>query len=153
VIIEDGFVVKAKQDKVWNFLMDTESLAYCLPGCEKVEYLGDGVYKAVAAVQIAFMKLKFNLNVQITDMEAPTRLVSQIDGKPVSLVGKLKLKAQMELFNLSENETELQYHMDMSLAGKLGSLGQSAFRSKATEMGDQFADNIRKALETSKVQK
>jgi uncharacterized protein len=153
MIIESGFTVQAKTEDVWNYLLDTKSLAGCLPGCEEVEYLGDDVYRAVAAVQIAFMKLKFNLNVKITEMTAPVELVSQIDGKPLSLVGQLKMKAKMNLTEVSENETQINYHMDMSLAGRLGSLGQSAFRSKATEMGAEFAENIKKALECTGVGK
>jgi uncharacterized protein len=150
MIIEDQFEVKASREDVWNFLMDTASLAGCLPGCEEVKDLGDGVYQAVAGVKIAFMKLKFNLNVRITDMIAPEELSSEVDGKPISLVGQLKMKAKMNLITVTEGVTRVQYHMDMSLAGKLGSLGQSAFRSKATEMGGEFSRNIRNQLETNK---
>jgi carbon monoxide dehydrogenase subunit G len=152
MIIEDKFDIKAKQENVWNFLMDTESLARCLPGCEEVKDMGAGVYQAVAGVQIAFMKLRFNLNVRITEMTPPMELVSEVDGKPMSLVGQLKLKAKMNLSAISESVTNVHYFMDMSMAGKLGALGQSAFRSKATEMGAQFAENIRKALEPVEVQ-
>ncbi|MDQ0218749.1 hypothetical protein ELQ35_05055 [Peribacillus cavernae] len=149
MIIENKFEVIAKQEDVWAFLMDTQTLAGCLPGCEEVNDLGDGVYQAVAVVKIAFMKLKFNLNVQITDMNPPQELLSEVDGKPMSLVGQLKVKARMNLNRVEEAATEIHYHMDMSLTGKLGSLGQSAFRSKATEMGTEFAENIRKSLELS----
>ncbi|RSK55141.1 CoxG family protein [Bacillus canaveralius] len=151
MIIENDFTVAANPEDVWNYLLDTKSLAGCLPGCEEVEYLGDDVYRAVAAVQIAFMKLKFKLNVKITDMTAPVEMVSEIDGKPLSLVGQLKVKAKLNLTEINENETQIKYHMDMSLAGKLGSLGQSAFRSKATEMGGEFAENIKKALECTQI--
>ncbi|WCK52340.1 carbon monoxide dehydrogenase subunit G [Aneurinibacillus sp. Ricciae_BoGa-3] len=149
MVIESEFEVKACREEVWNFLMDTESLARCLPGCEEVKDIGNGIYQAVAAVKIAFMKLKFNLNVRITDMNAPEELSSEVDGKPMSLVGQLKMKAKMNLTTVTDGVTQVQYHMDMSLSGKLGSLGQSAFRSKATEMGGEFAQNIRKQLEKS----
>jgi carbon monoxide dehydrogenase subunit G len=147
MIIEDHFEVKAKQEEVWAFLMDTESLAHCLPGCEEVKDMGDGVYQAIASVQIAFIKLKFNLNVQITDITPPQQLISEVEGKPFSLVGQLKMKARMDLTTTEEGSTHIHYHIDMSMSGKLGSLGQSAFRSKATEMGGLFAQNIRKSLE------
>jgi carbon monoxide dehydrogenase subunit G len=153
MIIEDQFEVKAKKQDVWDFLMDTKRLAGCLPGCEEVKEVGDGVYQAVAQVQIAFMKLKFNLNVRITEMNPPDQLLSEIDGKPLSLVGQLKVKAKMDLVEVDEGITKVQYHMDISLAGKLGSLGQSAFRSKSTEMGAEFAENIRMTLEPESVQK
>lgn len=153
MIIEDRFEVKAKQEDVWTFLLNTESLARCLPGCEEVKDLGNGVYQAVVAVQIAFMKLKFQVNVRITEMNPPQQLVSEIDGKPLSLVGQLKIKARMDLSSVSETVTQVYYYMDMSMAGKLGSLGQSAFRSKAAETGAIFAENIRKALEPAEIQK
>lgn len=151
MIIEDQFTIQADQEKVWNFLMDTETLARCLPGCEEVVDMGGGVYRAVAGVQIAFMKLKFNLNVRITDMNPPHQLVSEVDGKPMSLVGQLKMKAQMDLSSDVEGVTKVHYLMDMSMAGRLGSLGQSAFRSKSVEMGGIFAENIKKALEPANV--
>lgn len=153
MIIEDQFEVNAKKQDVWDFLMDTKELAGCLPGCEDVNEVGEGVYQAVAQVQIAFMKLKFNLNVRITEMNPPDQLLSEIDGKPIALVGQLKVKAKMDLIEVDESITKVQYYMDISLAGKLGSLGQSAFRSKSIEIGAEFAENIRKALEPEAIQK
>jgi carbon monoxide dehydrogenase subunit G len=84
-------------------------------------------------------------------MAPPNELHSEVDGKPISLVGQLKMKARMNLTKINETATRVNYHMDMSLAGKLGALGQSAFRSKATEMGAVFAENIRKSLELAEV--
>ncbi|MCM3760277.1 SRPBCC domain-containing protein [Alkalihalobacillus oceani] len=153
MIIEDQFNVQAKKQDVWTFLMDTEQLARCLPGCEEVDEVEDGVYQAVAKVQIAFMKLKFNLNVRITDLDPPNQLQSEIVGKPFSLVGQLKVQAKLDLVEVEEGSTDVQYFMDLSLAGKLGSIGQSAFRSKATEMGAEFAANIREALEENTVKR
>jgi uncharacterized protein len=45
------------------------------------------------------------------------------------------------------DETKIEYEIEASLTGKLGSLGQPVLRSKAKEMERQFASRLRAAFE------
>jgi carbon monoxide dehydrogenase subunit G len=44
------------------------------------------------------------------------------------------------------NETLVDYSVESTLAGKLGSLGQPVLRSKAKDMEKQFANKLRAAF-------
>ena len=44
--IKDSFVIKAPQEKVWEFLFDIPKLSQCMPGIESVEVVDD---KTIAA--------------------------------------------------------------------------------------------------------
>jgi hypothetical protein len=44
------------------------------------------------------------------------------------------------------NETKVDYAVEATLAGKLGSIGQPVLRAKAKDMQKQFADKLRAAF-------
>lgn len=148
--IASAFSVNAGRDAVWDFLMNTENLAACMPGCESVQQLSEETYQAEVSVQISFMKLKFKVAVEIKEMQFPSFLRSEAEGSPVGVVGKVKLDSLMNLVE-TESGTRVEYEMDIRLTGKLGSLGQSIFRSKSEELGLTFGENVRARLETGEV--
>jgi carbon monoxide dehydrogenase subunit G len=139
-----NFSINAHPDKVWNFLMDTKNLAECIPGCEEVEEISSNVYNALITMQIAFMKLRFKVNVKVTEIEAPTFLRFSVEGVPLGLVGQIKLDASLKLSEVNQ-VTEVYY--EMRFAGKLDSLDQPVFRSKAKDIGSEFVKNICTRLE------
>jgi carbon monoxide dehydrogenase subunit G len=44
MLIEGKFTLKAPIKKVWDFLLEPETLASCIPGAEKVEAIDDKNY-------------------------------------------------------------------------------------------------------------
>lgn len=147
--ISDSFVVDAPREEVWRFLNDAQSLARCLPGCEDVQAIDDANYQAKIKVQLAFISMAFDVTVRITNMDPPNSLSAEISGKPSNLAGRLKVESRLFLEEAGDQSTRVRYEMDMSMTGRLGSIGQPVFRSKAKEMGSEFAGNVQAALSTS----
>jgi uncharacterized protein len=147
VQVAHQFEVHAARDRAFAFLQDVSLLAPCLPGCRDLKELEPNRYAAVIEIQVAFLKLKFDVQVQIVEAQAPERLLAKIVGKPAALAGQLTMTADMVLTEVDGTNTHLAYEIDLGLTGKLGSVGQSAFRAKAEEMGRRFAENVKAALE------
>jgi len=66
---------------VWDLLMDISALASCIPGCERLEPLGDNRYKAVVNVSLAAISGSFDGTVTLADMQAPTSYTLAIDAR------------------------------------------------------------------------
>ena len=48
--ISGSYVFNAPPEKVWTVLTDPESLRGCIPGCEKLQSVGQDQYEAAISV-------------------------------------------------------------------------------------------------------
>jgi carbon monoxide dehydrogenase subunit G len=47
MLIEGKFTLQAPIQEVWNFLLEPETLASCVPGAEKMEAIDDKTYESL----------------------------------------------------------------------------------------------------------
>jgi carbon monoxide dehydrogenase subunit G len=146
---EDSFTVKAPIDKVWAFLRDPQQVAQCIPGTEKIEVIDDTHYHVVAGARVSFLTMSFSMNVTVTEIDAPRRLVSVAEGSDGRLKERVKLSSELNLQPVSATETTLSYRINLNVFGKLASIGFSVIKGKAKQMADDFASGIRARLEAS----
>ncbi len=148
MLIEEKFTVRAPIEKVWDFLMDPDASGPCVPGCEKVEVVDDKTYKVRVKVKIAFVSFTFNMKVAITDMNRPFHLETIATGEESEMASSVKAKNSLDVKSVSEMETEISYRSDVSLFGKLGTVGQSVVKGKARQLGKEFANAVKSRLES-----
>jgi carbon monoxide dehydrogenase subunit G len=88
--------------------------------------------------------------VEISESHSPNKIVAKSEGTPMGMVGRL---ISTSTANLSEinGHTQIDYVIDVSLTGKLGSLGQPVIKSKAKELERQFAKNLNLAFQLKEV--
>ncbi len=48
--------ILASRQQVWDFLIDPNQLAKCMPGCESLEEIGENEYSGVIKVGVAAVK-------------------------------------------------------------------------------------------------
>lgn len=147
MLIEEKFIVKAPREKVWAFLMNPDASGPCVPGCEKIEVIDGKTYMVTVRVKIAFISLAFNMKVQITEMNPPSHLETIATGEESSMTSNIKARNVLDLNSLSESETEVSYRSEVSLFGKLGTMGQSVVKGKAKQLGKEFAEAVKSRLE------
>jgi carbon monoxide dehydrogenase subunit G len=150
--VADHFEVEASRERTFALLHDVRLMAPCIPGCKDLRETANGEYAAVMEVAVAFLKLRFDVRVQIVETEAPVRVKARLTGKPKGLIGQLAIDAEVVLSEVAPERTDLAYAVDASLTGRLGSVGQSVYRAKAEEMGGAFAANLRRLIEESKTE-
>jgi carbon monoxide dehydrogenase subunit G len=147
MIFEDRFTVKAPIDTVWAFLRDPQQVAQCIPGTEKIEVIDDTHYHVVAGARVSFLTMSFSMNVTVTEMTPPRRLVSVAEGSDARLKERVKLTSELKLEPVGAAETTLSYRIDLNVFGKLASIGFSVIKGKAKQMAADFAAGIRARLE------
>jgi len=146
---EDQFSVKAPIDTVWAFLRDPQQVARCIPGAEKIEVVDDTHYHVVAGARVSFLALSFAMNVTVTEMDPPRRLVSTAEGSDARLRERVRLASELRLEAVGAAETTVAYRIDLTVFGKLASIGFSVIKGKARQMADDFAAGIRGRLEAA----
>ena len=137
--------VAAPRADVYARIRDAEFLVSCIEGVRDLEVVDDTHYTAVMESKVAYIKVSFDVSVEVLRDEAPNLIEAKIEGRPIKLAGRL---AATSLTRLAEADggTKISYETELSLTGKLGSLGRPALTAKAKEMERLFADRLAAAF-------
>lgn len=125
----------APRQQVWDFLLDPDVLYQCLPGCEKLERVGEDEYAATMKIGIAMIKGTFGGKVKITDKVEPESYTMAVEGSgpqgQVSGVGKLTLVE-------ADGKTTVQYSGDANVRGTIARVGARMVQPAARQIVGQF---------------
>ena len=141
MIISGQFIIPAARDAVFERLKDARFFASCVEGVEQMEEIDPEHYTAVLVTRVAYIKFRFEVNVEVAQMVPPSRIEAKVEGKPLGIVGRFTASALTELEEV-EGGTQVSYTIDAALTGKLGSLGQPVVKSKARDMEKHFVKNM-----------
>jgi uncharacterized protein len=137
--------VKAPRASVYKAVRDARFFASCVDGVHDLQETAPDTYAAVFETKVAYMKFSFKVTVTVTRTDEPREIEAKVEGAPLGIVGRLTATSLTRLIEVGD-ETKIEYEVDASLTGKLGSLGQPVLRSKAKEMERQFAARLAAAF-------
>jgi len=89
------------------------------------------------------------MNVTVTEIEEPVRLVSVAEGMDARIRERVKLRSTLTLEPRGAEATDVSYSIDLNVFGKLASLGFAVIKGKAGQMAADFATCIRVRLEAA----
>ncbi|MBI3303101.1 MAG: carbon monoxide dehydrogenase subunit G [Deltaproteobacteria bacterium] len=125
----------APRQKVWEFLNDPQCLARCMPGCEKLETVGENEYSGVMNVGLAAVKGVYNGKVKLDEIQPSVHYKMMLDGKGKQ--GFIKGSGTIDLEE-QNGQTLLKYSGDVQIGGLLASVGQRMIDGAAKMMIGQF---------------
>ena len=142
--IEGSHDIAAPRPKVWEAFLDPEQLKQAIPGCEKLERIGDDEYRATMKVGVAAVKGTFEGKVRIMDKKPPEsyRMAVEGSGGPGFIRGET-------LIALSDNDggTRVSYTSDVQIGGLIAGVGQRLLGGVSKMMADQFFGKMGQLLE------
>jgi carbon monoxide dehydrogenase subunit G len=147
MIFEDHFLIEAPRPAVWAYIWDPEKMSRCVPGVEQVVAESDDSYLVRVKTRVGFLSATFNLAVKIMEAEEPVRLMSVFEGKDSKIASRLKQVNTMELVDVSPTRTEIRYKTEVTLMGKLATLGRSVIKGKAKQMMKEFSQKLKAEIE------
>jgi len=147
MIFEDHFLIEASRTAVWAYIWDPEKMSRCVPGVEQVVAESDDTYSVRVKTRVGFLSATFNLGVKIMEAEEPVRLISVFEGKDSKIASRLKQVNTMELVDVSPTQTEMCYKSEVTLMGKLATLGRSVVKGKAKQMMKEFSQKLKMEIE------
>jgi len=148
MVIEEKFAITAPLDQVWNFFLDTKSVASCVPGCEGIETVDNNSYTARIKAKVGPISANFKIAINITDLSPFEYIKATIKGQDSKVASNLFASSVLTFQSLGHQETEVYYRSEVSILGRLGMFGESVMKKKAKELGEQFVAAIKKQLES-----
>jgi len=148
VIIEGKFTLKAPIEKIWDMLLEPDTLGSCMPGAQKVERIDEKTYEAVVKQKVGPIKVTLKFKNILTKIEPPTHLELEGEGQDMTKLGHFKQKTVVDLKESDSGEVELSYKADVNIVGKLAMFGDRVMRSKAKDVEKEFTANLQNRLKT-----
>ena len=143
--VSGQITVTAPRQAVFNALSDARFFASCVDGVRDFKELDATHYQATLETRIAYMRFNLTLSVEVSRVSSPDEIEAKIEGTPLGWVGRLTATAITRLVEDSD-KTVVDYSIEATLTGKLGSIGQSVLRAKAMEMEKGFAERLTSAF-------
>lgn len=145
--IKEIFQVDSPPQAVWDFLVDPHKIGSCLPAVQSIEILDDRHYKAIVKQKVGFISATFEIQTEVLEKEAPSRLVLSNKGKTIlGASGTMRSTDTITLKQASERATEITVESDLSLGGQLAILGAKLIESKAKEIFSGATANLKAKL-------
>ncbi len=148
--IEKKVVVDASPEKVWDTLWDVERVAGCIPGCSSVQVIEpQKSYTAVVSEKVGPFKVTFPVAVNVAELQAPTHMRVDATGRDNAMASTLKASLSLDLAGQSTDRTQIAIDVDLTVLGKLGTLGSSVIKRKADENMEKFSQNLAREIQTT----
>jgi carbon monoxide dehydrogenase subunit G len=142
--LEGSYDIPAPRERVWNAFLDPGHLRQAIPGCEKLEPLGNDEYKATMKVGVAAVKGTFEGKVRLMDKNPPNsyRMAVEGSGAPGFVRGETTITMAEEGAG-----TKVSYTADMQVGGLIAGVGQRMLGGVSKMMADQFFNKMGQLLQ------
>lgn len=74
MLMEGKFTIKAPIQKLWETLLDPETLLSCIPGAEKIERIDEKTLDCVVKQKVGPISVKFKFKSVLSKVEPPTHI-------------------------------------------------------------------------------
>ena len=138
--------IATTREHVWQRLLDPTFVARSAPGVESVQPLDPTHFKVVSGFGVGAVKLRFTLDVELSDVVEGERLTMRARGKaPGSNVDVI---ASVDLEEASPGRVRLHWVADSDLSGTVASVGGRLVEGTSKKLIEQFwADFARRVQE------
>jgi carbon monoxide dehydrogenase subunit G len=147
VKVNGSYTLNAPIDKVWAFLMDPDSIAKVMPGCEELKETEPDTFAGTLHIGVAAVKGVYSGTVQLLDKTEPTHYRMLIDGSGKR--GFVKGEASIQLAPQEDGVTVLTYDADTQVGGLIANVGQRMIGGAAKLIINQSLKKLRQELSES----
>jgi carbon monoxide dehydrogenase subunit G len=140
VKINGTATLNAPRDRVWAALNDPAVLVRTIPGCEKLESVGEDRYAMTVTAGVASIKGTYLGDVALTDPEPPGRFTLKASG--AGAPGTVHADVRVTLDESGDGRTLLTYTADAVVGGAVGGVGQRVLAGVAKKTAGEFFRNV-----------
>jgi len=145
--IKKHFTIDAPQQKVWDFITTPEKIGPCIPGCENVELVGPGIYRAAIKLQAGPIKTTFHVTVTATEERPPEYAAYTTQGDEGGKASRVSAKSMLSVAALETGQSEVNYDSDITITGRLGKFGAGVMTKMAEKMSEKFIAALRTGID------
>ena len=148
MILEGNLKVKAPIQKLWDTLLEEETLRNCIPGAEKIDRIDEKTYDCLINQKVGPISVRFKFKNILTKVEPPVYLEMEGEGEDISKAGRFTQRTSIKLKETDLGEVEISYRCNANIVGKLAMFGDRIMRAKAKKIEAQFSESLREQLKS-----
>jgi len=148
MLIENEFNVAAPPDFLWNYLLDVEKIAPCMPGAELTEVVDDENWKGKLNAKFGPVSMAFAGTVTIESRDdAAHRVVLSAKGMEQKGKGAANAKVTSWLEpGPSDGVTTVKMEADITLTGAAAQLSRGLLPEISKKLTQTFADCLQESM-------
>ena len=133
----------APRERVWRAILDPAVLARTLPGCQKLERVGENDFQGVLNVQVGPVKGQFQGTLVLTDVRPLEGYHMKLDGKGPA--GFMNGEGDLRLADAG-GSTVLTYDIDSQVGGRVAAVGQRLLESSSKSVARQGLEGLAREI-------
>ncbi len=141
--VKGDYLFDVGQEDVWNGLLNPEVLAATMPGCERLELVGENQYEGDLNIKVGPVQGLFKGKIDLEDITPPSGYTMKVDGRGAP--GFVKASASVVLTEEGD-KTKLSYDGDAQVGGRIASVGQRLLDSSAKAIVKQSLEGLNATL-------
>lgn len=142
--VNGSATLNAPVARVWEALRDPAILVRTIPGCQRLEVVGEDVYKMTVTAGVASIKGTYVGEVALTDPDPPHSVVLRARGQGAP--GMVDATVRVRLSAAGADVTRLDYAADATVGGMIGGVGQRMLTTVAKRTADEFFADVDRLL-------
>ncbi|RBQ19569.1 carbon monoxide dehydrogenase [Spongiactinospora rosea] len=139
-------VLGVDRPRVWSALRDPAVLVHAIPGCRRLEDLGDDSYRMTVAIGVAAIKGVYQGQVALSDLTEPESFTLRAGGQGEP--GTVDATVQIRLDDAGDGGTRIEYDAEAVIGGMIGGVGQRLLASIAKRTATRFFTALETHLTT-----
>jgi carbon monoxide dehydrogenase subunit G len=125
-------------------LLDPDVLARIMPGCERLDKVGENEFRGLMKIRIGPMQGDFEGNVVLSDIDPPNGYRLRINGRGPS--GFMDGEGGVRLAE-QNGATVMQYEGDVQVGGRIASVGHRLLDRSAKALTEQSLDQLSQQIQ------
>jgi uncharacterized protein len=134
--IAGNATLHAPVEAVYAALQDPRVLVRTIPGCERLEQVGEDAYSMTVTAGVASVRGTYAGDVRLTDHRAPNGFVLRASGSGAP--GTVSADVTVDLAPGDDGSTLLSYDADAVVGGMIGGVGQRLLSGVAKRTAGEF---------------
>ena len=132
--------IAAPPDVVWQRLLDHEFVASVAPGVESVQAIDDRHFKVVSAFGVGAVKVRFQLDVELSEVTPPRSLKMTAHGKAPG--SGVEVSTTLEIQPVPPDRSRLKWSAISEVRGTVASVGARLLKGTAKKLTETFWDKF-----------
>ncbi|MGJ8527514.1 CoxG family protein [Maritalea sp.] len=134
------YIISAHKQEVWEALNDTEVLKACIPGCDRIEWVGEDALEATIKVNLGLFKPKLVGDLMLSNIKPAKSYTLSGQGRG-GILGLAKGFADIELDDHEEGST-LKFSAFGEMSGSVEKIGSKLVSGAAQGVIDRFFERF-----------
>ena len=141
--ITGSVTVSHPLEAVWDAILDPAVLVRTIPGCSRLETVGENSYAMTVSAGVAAIKGTYDGTAVLSDLVPGTSLVMRLTG--AGAPGTIDANVDVSLAAV-DGGTEVSYAADAIVGGMVGGVGQRMLTSVSKRMAAEFFTRVGEAI-------